>query len=217
MRRTISRLMTKAWQEIPHYHVGLRIELSRCLQDLAVINDSRSAATRILPGAVLVHAAAQAAATVPGVNGYWRDDAFVPSASVHLGLVVALRGGGLLAPVIHDAADKPLDTIMAEMRDLVTRARTGRLRASEVTGATFTVTQLGDGEVDEVTPIIHPPQVAILGLGAIHDEPWAEGGMLAARPVVHATLAGDHRAIDGRVGSLYLNALKRCLQESLTP
>jgi pyruvate dehydrogenase E2 component (dihydrolipoamide acetyltransferase) len=154
---------------------------------------------------------------VPGVNGHWRDGTFVPSQAVHLAVVVALHGGGLLAPVIHDAAGKSLDAFMGEMRDLVTRARTGRLRASEVTGATFTITQLGDGEVDEVTPIIHPPQVAILGLGAIHDEPWAQNGMLAARPVVHATLAGDHRAIDGRIGSAYLNALKRCLQESTTP
>lgn len=217
MRRAISRLMTKAWQEIPHYRVGLRLELSGCLQELATINDGRSAARRVLPSAVLAHAAARAAATVPGVNGHWRDGTFVPSQAVHLAVVVALHGGGLLAPVIHDAADKSLDAFMGEMRDLVTRARTGRLRASEVAGATFTITQLGDGEVDEVTPIIHPPQVAILGLGAIHDEPWAENGMLAARPVVHATLAGDHRAIDGRIGSAYLNALKRCLQESTTP
>lgn len=215
MRRTIARLMAKSWQEIPHYHVGLRVDVHECMTALAALNEQRDAASRILPGAVLAHAAARAAAAVPGVNGYWIDDAFVPGDGVHLALVVALRRGGLLAPVIHDAAVKDLDTFMAEMRDLVTRARNGRLKASEVSGATITLTELGEGEVDFVTPIIHPPQVAILGIGAIHDEPWADNGMLAVRPVVHATLAGDHRAVDGRLGSLYLNAFRRFLQEPI--
>ncbi len=217
MRRTIGRLMTKSWQQIPHYHVALRIDIHDCMESLAQLNAQRDAATRILPGAALALAAARAAAAVPGVNGYWNDESFVPGDGVHLAIVVALRRGGLLAPVIHDAATKNLDSLMSEMRDLVTRARTGRLKASEVSGATFTLTELGDGEVDSVTPIIHPPQVAILGLGAIHDEPWAENGMLAVRPVVHATLAGDHRAVDGRLGSLYLNAFRRFVQEPITP
>ena len=94
-------------------------------------------------------------------------------------------------------------------------ARTGRLKASEVGGATFTITELGEGGVDSVVPIIHPPQVAILGFGAVHDEAWAEDGMIAVRAVVHATLAGDHRAIDGRIGSAYLTTLTKYLQEPL--
>ncbi|MGZ4674056.1 MAG: dihydrolipoamide acetyltransferase family protein [Ilumatobacteraceae bacterium] len=215
MRRTIARLMTKAWQEIPHYHVASRIDLRSCLAELDKINENRSAAGRVLSGAVLASAAARAAAEVPGVNGYWLDESFVQGEGVHLGIVVALRSGGLLAPVIRDANDKTVDEVMNEMRDLVTRARTGRLRATEMVGATFTLTELGEGAVDSVTPIIHPPQVAILGLGSVHDEPWAEQGMLDVRPVVHATLAGDHRAIDGRLGSLYLTTLSRFLQEPM--
>jgi len=213
MRRAISRVMTKAWQEIPHYQVATRIDLQRCLESLAALNSDRTAATRILPAAVFAHAAARAATSVPEVNGHWLDGSFVAGSSVHLGIVVALRTGGLLAPVIRHAADKDLFTVMDEMRDLVTRARTGRLRASEIGDATITLTQLGEGEVDAVVPIIHPPQVAILGLGAIHDEPWAHDGMLAVRPVVHATLCGDHRAVDGRLGSLFLASFTRFLQE----
>lgn len=217
MRRTIGRVMKRAWQEIPHYQVASRIDLHQCLDFLTALNAQRSAASRILPAAVLARAAARAAAAVPGVNGHWVNDSFVPGDGVHLAVVVALRTGGLLAPVIRDAGSKSVDTMMAEMRDLVTRARTGHLRASEVTGATFTITELGEGGVDTVVPIIHPPQVAILGLGAIHDEAWAENGMLAVRPIVHATLAGDHRAIDGRLGSLYLTAFAHCLQEPIEP
>lgn len=217
MRRAIARLMTAAWQEIPHYQVATRIDLHVAIESLERRNAEHTAAERILPAAVLVHAAARAAAAVPGVNGHWVDDAFVPGDGVHVAVVVALRSGGLLAPVIRDAASKDLVTVMAEMRDLVTRARTGRLRASEVGGATFTVTELGEAGVDRVVPIIHPPQVAILGLGAVHDEAWAEHGMIAVRPVVHATLAGDHRAIDGRLGSLYLTTLTKFLQEPIAP
>ncbi len=217
MRRAIARLMTTAWQTIPHYQVATRIDLHLMIEALELRNSAHTAAERILPAAALVRAAARAAASVPGVNGFWIDDAFVPGGGVHIGVVVALRRGGLLAPVVRDADRKDLVTIMAEMRDLVTRARTGRLKASEVGGATFTITELGEGGVDSVVPIIHPPQVAILGFGAVHDEAWAEDGMLAVRAVVHATLAGDHRAIDGRIGSAYLTTLAKYLQEPLEP
>jgi pyruvate dehydrogenase E2 component (dihydrolipoamide acetyltransferase) len=83
-------------------------------------------------------------------------------------------------------------------------------------GATFTLTQLGEGEVDTVVPIIHPPQVAILGLGAVRDAPWIDHGTVVVRPVVRATLAADHRAVDGRNGSAFLVALDRHLQEVCT-
>ncbi|HSB88310.1 MAG TPA: 2-oxo acid dehydrogenase subunit E2, partial [Ilumatobacteraceae bacterium] len=215
MRRTIARLMTKAWQEIPHYQVATRIDVRTCLAELEILNEHRTATTRVLSGAVMASAAARAAAEVPGVNGFWVDGSFEPGQGVHLGIVVALRAGGLLAPVIRDADTKSVDALMSEMRDLVTRARTGRLRATEMGGATFTLTELGEGAVESVVPIIHPPQVAILGLGSVHEEPWAENGMVGVRPVVHATLAGDHRAIDGRLGSLYLTVLSRLLQEPM--
>ncbi len=216
MRTAIARQMLKAWQEIPHFQVGSTIELSRPLGALAALNETRTAADRVLPAALFVCAAARAAAQVPGVNGWWRDGVFEPAADVHVGVVIALRRGGLLVPVVHNADQKDLDTVMTEFRELVTRARAGRLRASEMGGATFTLTQLGEGEVDTVVPIIHPPQVAILGLGAVRDAPWVDHGELVVRPVVRATLAADHRAVDGRIGSSFLVALDHHLQEVCT-
>jgi pyruvate dehydrogenase E2 component (dihydrolipoamide acetyltransferase) len=213
MRTAIARQMLRSWQEIPHFQVGATIEMSRPLDALAVLNETRTAADRVLPAAVFVLAAGRAAAQVTGVNGWWRDGAFAPAPEVHVGVVIALRRGGLLVPVVRNADQKDLDTVMSEFRDLVTRARAGRLRASEMGGATITITQLGDGEVDTVVPIIHPPQVAILGLGAVHDAPWVDHGTLVVRPVVRATLAADHRAVDGRIGSAFLVALDRHLQE----
>jgi pyruvate dehydrogenase E2 component (dihydrolipoamide acetyltransferase) len=215
MRTAIARQMLRAWQEIPHFQVATTIELSSPLAALAVLNEHRTAVDRVLPAAIFVRAAALASAQVPGVNGWWRHGQFEAAVGVHVGVVIALRRGGLLVPVLHDAQDKDLDTLMAEMRDLVTRARAGRLKASEMAGASITVTQLGDGEVDTVVPIIHPPQVSILGLGAVHSSPWVVGDSVVVRPVIRAVLAADHRAVDGRLGSAFLVSLDRQVQEQL--
>jgi pyruvate dehydrogenase E2 component (dihydrolipoamide acetyltransferase) len=101
---------------------------------------------------------------------------------------------------------------MRDLRDLVGRARRGRLRAKELGGASITVTNLGDQGVESVFGVIVPPQVALVGFGAIHDEPWAEAGLLGVRPVVMASLAADHRATDGRVGARFLDVVKNALQ-----
>ena len=217
MRQAIARQMTASWQQIPHYRVTTRIDVHRTMEALDARNLGHAASERILPAAVLLHAVARAAAAVPAVNGHWIDGSFVPGTGVHLGVVVSLRGGGLLAPVIRDADRKDLATLMSDLRDLVTRARSGHLRASEVGTATITVTDLGEGGVDAVSPIIHPPQVAIVGFGAVHAEPWADGSDVVVRSVVCASLAGDHRAIDGRIGSLFLTHLADYLQEPLEP
>jgi pyruvate dehydrogenase E2 component (dihydrolipoamide acetyltransferase) len=214
MRRAIAATMTRAWTEIPHYHAAMRIDVATTLTRLSARNEGVPPTRRVLASAVFLRAAAQALRAVPELCGWWRDGAFVPGDGIHVATVVALRRGGLLAPVVRDAADKDLDTVMADLRDLVTRARNGRLRASEVDGATFTVTDLGEMGADSLSPVIHPPQVAILGLGAVRPEAWATAdGLLGVRPVLHATLAGDHRATDGRIGSRYLLALSDRLQE----
>jgi pyruvate dehydrogenase E2 component (dihydrolipoamide acetyltransferase) len=167
---------------------------------------------RLLPGALLLKATALAAREVPALNGFWVDDGFRPSAVVHLGVAVSLRGGGLVAPALHDADRLTLDELMAGLRDLVGRARAGRLRSSEMADPTLTVTNLGDQGVDEVHGVIYAPQVALIGFGKVAERPWASGGMLGVRPTVRATLAADHRASDGMVGARFLNALDRLLQ-----
>ena len=105
-----------------------------------------------------------------------------------------------------------LDALMAALRDLVRRARTGGLRSSELTDPTITVTNLGDGGVPTVYGVIYPPQVAIVGFGTTTERPWAAGGMLGTRRAVDATLAADHRATDGISGARFLGAVDRLLQ-----
>ncbi len=147
------------------------------------------------------------------MNGFWVDDAFRPAGGVHLGVAISLRGGGLIAPALHDADRKSLDELMAGLRELVRHARAGRLRASEMSDPTITVTNLGERGVDLVHGVIYPPQVALVGFGGIRERPWAADGMVGARPVVHATLAADHRASDGHAGSRFLALIDRLLQE----
>lgn len=212
-RRAIGALMTKSWQTIPQYHLRQRISIEMALTWLDHHNAEAAPESRILPAALLMRAVAVAASRSEDVNGFWVDDHFEPAEHVNLGVAVALRDGGLLTPSLAHADELTLPALMAELRQLVARARTGHLRASDTTGATITTTNLGDVGVDEVTGVIFPPQVAIVGFGAVRDEPWVTDGALVVHRVVHATLAADHRASDGRVGGLFLAGIDQLLQE----
>ena len=132
---------------------------------------------------------------------------------MHLGVAISLRGGGLVAPGIADAEHLDLTDLMAALRDLTKRARAGRLRQSEWTGPTITVTNLGDLGVDSVLGVINPPQLAMVGFGAVHDAVVAVDGRPEVHPVVRATLAADHRASDGMQGAAFLAGIARRLQE----
>ncbi|MEV7127622.1 dihydrolipoamide acetyltransferase family protein [Streptomyces sp. NPDC093260] len=212
-RRAIADLMSRSNREIPHYYLSTAVDLAAAQDWLRRINRGRPPADRLVPAALLLKAAALAAREVPTLNGYWRNNGFAPASEINLGVAVSLRQGGLLAPVIHRADTLPLDALMGRLKDLVQRARRGRLRGSETTGATLTVTNLGDQGVEAVFGVVHPPQVALVGFGAVVERPWAANGMLGVRPVVTATLAADHRATDGAVGARYLTAVERLLQQ----
>jgi pyruvate dehydrogenase E2 component (dihydrolipoamide acetyltransferase) len=213
MRRAIAAAMSKSNREIPHYYLETRLDMSVPLRWLEGENAKRSLAERILPVVMLIKATAKALVDVPELNGYWREDHFEASESIHIGFAIAMRQGGLVTPAIHDADMLSLDELMAAMRDIITRTRGGRLRSSELTDATITLTSLGDTGVEKVYGVIYPPQVALVGFGKIMDQPWAENGMVGVRPILAATLAGDHRASDGRRGAQFLTALEKHLQK----
>jgi len=212
-RAAVAALMARSKREIPHYYLTTTIDMSAALGWLEEHNRARSVTDRLLPVVALLKATARAALGTPEVNGFWVDDHFEPQPEVHLGVAVSLRGGGLLAPTIRSAHLLTLDDLMTELRGLVTRARSGMLRSSEMSPPTITVTNLGDERVDAVFPVIYPPQVAMVGFGKIVSRPWAVDGMLGVRPVVTATLAADHRASDGHRGGQFLTRLDRLLQE----
>jgi pyruvate dehydrogenase E2 component (dihydrolipoamide acetyltransferase) len=216
MRRAIAAAMARSNREIPHYYLQTRIDMSRALRWLEAENQKRPLQARLLPAVLLLKAVARALGDVPELNGYWLDDRHQPQEAVHIGFAVALRQGGLIAPAIHHVDLKSLDELMEALRDLIPRVRAGRLRSSEMSDATITVTNLGDLGVETVYGVIYPPQVALVGFGKIMEQPWAEHGMLGIRPVLTATLAADHRATDGRRGAQFLDALNHSLQEAAT-
>jgi pyruvate dehydrogenase E2 component (dihydrolipoamide acetyltransferase) len=213
MRSAIAAAMERAHREIPQYYLATRVDLSRALAWLTEQNVSRSLAERVLPVALFLKAVGKAALEVPEVNGFWRDGAFVPGEGVHVGVIVSLRQGGILAPALHDVPRMSVTELFAQFRDLVARARAGKLRSSDVAGGTITVTSLGDQGVETVFGLIMPPQVALVGFGRISEQPFAERGLLGVKPVVEVTLTADHRASDGHRGGRFLAAVARLLQE----
>ena len=213
MRAAIGALMARSKREIPHYYLQQSMDLETALCWLERVNEKRAVSERILPAALLIKATARAAREYPEMNGFFIDGGFMPQERVHVGVAVSLRGGGLIAPALHDADAVSLEELMARMKDLASRARSGHLRSSEMSDPTLTVTNLGDQGVDLVQGVIYPPQVAIVGFGRIVDRPWAIDRMLTVRRSTIATLAADHRVSDGHRGGLYLAAIDAALQE----
>jgi pyruvate dehydrogenase E2 component (dihydrolipoamide acetyltransferase) len=212
MRRAIAAAMTRSKREIPHYYLSSETDVQAATRWLEVQNAARPVADRVLFAALLLKATALAVREVPEVNGFFVDGTFRPAQAIHLGVAISLRGGGLIAPALHDVDRKSVAEVQAGLRDLVTRTRGGKLRSSEMADATLTVTNLGDQGALSVYGVIYPPQVALVGFGRVVERAWAEGGMIGARPVVTATLSGDHRVSDGHRGAAFLAAISALLQ-----
>lgn len=216
-RRAIAALMTRSWHDIPHFHVSRRIDLTEVAHSVDVFNAARPPAERLVVTAVLLWATAAAAADLPEVNGWWRNDHFEASSAVDLGVVVARRTAGIEMVTITAADSLTPTGVMAALDDAVTRVRRGRLRSGDVSAASLTVTALGDLGADSVAGVIHPPQVALVGFGRVRPEPIVRDGNIVVAPVVDVSVAGDHRALDGLVAARFLERLAARLAEVHLP
>ncbi len=213
MRKAIAASMARSKREIPHYYLGHEIDMARSAAWLEAENSQRTVKDRLVYAALLIKAVAIAVHDVPEMNGFWKDGHFEERHDVHVGIAISLRGGGLVAPGIHDTDKKSIDEIMNSLRDLVQRARAGRLRSSEISEPTITVTNLGEQTVDQVFGVIYPPQVALVGFGTLADRARVVNGGIFVRPTVAASLSGDHRASSGHRGAQFLATIDRLLQE----
>ena len=199
--KLMAKHMCQAWQA-PMFALACEVDMTVAMAGRApgvtVTDVILSACVRTLPG----H---------PKLNAHYRDDAIVEFDDVNIGLAVAAEKG-LTVPVIHAAQSLSLTEIAARRRDLVEKTRAGRVRITDVTGGTFTVSNLGMFDITRFTAIINPPQVAILAVGATkHRQVW-NGGEPQWRPIAEFTLTCDHRAIDGAAGAAFLGALKKQLE-----
>ena len=213
MRAAIAAAMARSKREIPHYYLEHQVDVTVCEQWLAQKNAALPPDSRLLIGALALKAVALAARRFPAFNGFYRDNKFEPSPAVHVGVAIAIRGGGLAAPALHDVDQTPLDQLMSRMRDLVQRTRAGRIRSSEISDPTITVSSLGERGVEALYGIIYPPQVAIVGFGKVVARPWVVDGAIGPRSVATITLSGDHRVSDGHAGALFLAEIGKLLQE----
>jgi len=213
MRTAIATAMARSKQEIPHYYLEHQVDVTMCEQWLTQKNATRSPDSRLLIGALAIKAAALAARRFPAFNGFYRDNKFESAQAVHVGVAIAIRGGGLAAPALHDTDQLSLDELMSRMRDLVQRTRAGRIRSSEISDPTITVSSLGERGVEVLYGIIYPPQVAIVGIGKVVTRPWVVDGAIGPRSVITITLSADHRVSDGHAGALFLVEIGKLLQE----
>ncbi|RPH65692.1 MAG: 2-oxo acid dehydrogenase subunit E2, partial [Burkholderiales bacterium] len=200
-------------REIPHYYLGCEIDVERAQQWLERFNQAQPLAGRVLFAAFALRAIALALREAPDLNGQFVDGRFRRSEAIHIGVVTSLRGGGIVVPAVHDADRLALPELMASLRDVLARARSGRLRSSDLADSTITVTNLGDLGVETVYGVIYPPQVALIGLGRVLARPVVRDGAVVAARTIVATLAGDHRVTDGLTGARFLATLRERLED----
>ncbi len=211
MRKAIAAAMAKSHREIPHYYVSSIIDVSPLISWLEGENARRPMAARLLYAVPLIRALALVLAKTPELNGHYVDGRFLPAQNVNMGIAIAMRGGGLIAPAISGAEALSMDLLMDKLRDLVGRVRGGRLRSSELSEATITFSNLGEETADEVLPLIYPPQVAIIGCGKISERPWVSDGKVIVRRTMTVSVAGDHRVSDGRRAAQFLSRFEQLL------
>jgi len=204
MRQAIASAMSQSNREIPHYYLETEIDMKAAMDWLEEINGKRTVNERILPPMLLIKAVTNALSEVPELNGFWTDEVMHVEEGIHIGFAISLRQGGLVIPAILNADMKSLEEIRAEFVDMIMRAREGHLRSREMSSATITITSLGERGAEKVFGVIYPPQVALIGFGSISPKPVVIEESIGIRPVLTATLAGDHRATDGHTGSRFL-------------
>ena len=212
MRRAIAALMSRSKREIPHFYLSSTLDFGPASAWLLTRNANVAPADRLLPAVLLLKATACALGEFPELNARWENEQVVAADTVHLGVVTSLRSGGLVVPTLRDASRKSLEVLMQELREVIQRARNGELRSSDLAESTITVTSLGERGADAVIGVIYPPQTALIGFGSVVVRPWVVDGQVAARPLVTATLAADHRASDGHRGGMFLSAVGQLLQ-----
>jgi pyruvate dehydrogenase E2 component (dihydrolipoamide acetyltransferase) len=214
MRRVIARRLTESKQTVPHFYLTIDSEIDALLKIRAELN-AKSEAYRISVNDFVIRAAALALRQVPAANASWSDEAILLWDSVDIAVAVALDDG-LITPIVKAADRKGLAAIANETKDLVERARAGKLKLEEFQGGTFSISNLGMYGVREFAAVINPPHGGILAVGAGQQRPVVKDGALTVATVMSCTLSCDHRAVDGAVGAQFLAAFKRLLEDPLT-
>jgi pyruvate dehydrogenase E2 component (dihydrolipoamide acetyltransferase) len=213
MRAVIAKRMPLSKAPVPHFYVTSELAMDRAMALRAELN-ALEGQPKVSVTDLVIKACALALVKNPGVNASLQGEAVRVHHRAHIGLAVALDEG-LITPVLRDCDAKPLAQIAVEARDLSERARAGKLRAPEMSGATFTISNLGMFDVEEFSAIINPPEGAILAVGSVLDKAVVDQGEIRAGRRMRMTISCDHRVMDGAMGARFLQDVKRLLEEPL--
>ncbi len=212
MRKVIAERMSQSWTTAPHVHLTVEIDMTNALalkDQLAKASGQKASVTEII-----IKCAAQVLVEIPVVNAGIIGNQIVYHDAAAIGVAVSLEDG-LIVPVIRDVEKKSLREIRAAVVDLGARARTGKLLPDEISGGTFTVTNLGMFGTDHFTPIINPPESAILAVCRTVEKPVVQSGQIVVRPMCNCVLGFDHRLIDGAVGAKYMARFRELMENPL--
>jgi pyruvate dehydrogenase E2 component (dihydrolipoamide acetyltransferase) len=214
MRVAIAKRMAEAKRDIPHFYVAAEIDMSEAMHLRESIKRREA-----MPGLTVTHLLLRALAIAlvrhPRVNASWRDDAIEVHDDVNLGIAVAVEDG-LIVPVLRRAQTLSLGEIVARASELTAKARSGKFGSADLTGGTFSLSNVGMLDVDELVAVINPPQAAILAVAAVKDRPVVRDGQLAVAKTMRATLSCDHRVLNGVEGGRFLAELRDILEHPVT-
>jgi pyruvate dehydrogenase E2 component (dihydrolipoamide acetyltransferase) len=211
MRQAIARRMTQSKQTQPHYYLTLDIDMTEALSFRESVNGSASEQQRVSINDLIVKACALALSRHPRFNAEFDNGAIRYHDEINVCIGIALDDG-LIAPAILHCDEKTLGKIAADAKDLITRAKSGHLRAEEYSGGTFTITNLGNFGVESLIGIINPPQAAILGVGSVMPQPVVHDGAIVIRSLMKVALSADHRVTDGAEGARFIKEIQGILE-----
>jgi pyruvate dehydrogenase E2 component (dihydrolipoamide acetyltransferase) len=215
MRKTIGRRMAESKQQAPHFYVTMEVDMAAAMTLRQQLNAMLPEETKISVNDLLIKAAAVALQAFPNLNASFAGDAIHVHNLINVGVAVA-REAGLVTTVVKDCDIKSLAQIAQESQALIGRAREGRMRADDMVGGTFTISNMGMFGVEDFGAIINPPQAAILAIGALRRVPVVnEEGELGVGTRMKVTISADHRVTDGAEAAQFLQAFKAALEQPL--
>jgi len=212
MRKIIAQRMAESKANVPHFYITIEVDMARALDLREQFNARGEDQPRVTINDLVIKAAAGALAQFPDVNSSFDRDQVVRHGRVHVGVAVDVADG-LLVPVVRDCDRKSLSQISAEVRDLATRGREGKLAPEEYTGGTFTISNMGMFRVEDFAAIINPPEAALLAVGSVRRVPVVQGDAVVPGDRMKLTLSGDHRVMNGVTAAKFLNEVRRLLEQ----
>jgi pyruvate dehydrogenase E2 component (dihydrolipoamide acetyltransferase) len=216
MQRAVARRMTESKQNVPHFYLQSEVDMTRAIELRREINRSLGdGGTKVSINDLIIRACAVSLIEHPQFHRSWLGDRIVQHEHAHVGIAVALDDG-LIVPVLRDADRMTLTEIAAATKDIVNRARSGKVRQHEIEGGTFTVSNLGMFGVTSFEAIINPPEPGILAVGRTIERPVILDGQVVGRPIMAVTLSVDHRAASGADGARLLQSIVRRLEGGVT-